>query len=589
MFKDLKASYTLWKILNQNGIAVDNELKIQLSQVKRLVIIEDGWTDSMRRCYEGVWAAGMLPTRGPVNLCIGQIPVKQANAQTLARAIARRLDELSIPLDRKDHHMIAYFVGDSAQVNPAMVKVFNTLTSSASEFIPCAAHMLNNMMQAVWSAVRPRVRHLLAVIETVRNRGAFRQLAEEMQTASKILGEHKRVGVTTIATAISVRWYSLAKMLSSAIELRSVIDAYLELFGDGKLKMTLMETYDSQSEEMAEDLGASQVAEGAVVSEPSTLEEIIDDDEDPDRQLPSDGITPAAFVVDSSASEHSQGGIGIEDREWQTAMTAYGIFNTFRTVMKQLESDNYGTIADIWRGITAICRFARTEGVACPLFGWNNAMDVHSRWLKKCPQLPTKSQTDTLIRHLGYSGERVARLTVPLFRFAAVLRPSNLRRMPEKLVNQGEWDQVMDCAKAVFEATEFKSGLGNNESDRVADEVHTEWESRLFGMEEYEEASDLSEPEWTRYTGLRVLSQEDKDLHQWWKDHAREFPTFYLLAKLYLFIPATSAGPERMFSKSRRVLDRLRLRLTPKHAELLVFLRENIEIVEDLDRQLIEL
>jgi hypothetical protein len=97
------------------------------------------------------------------------------------------------------------------------------------------------------------------------------------------------------------------------------------------------------------------------------------------------------------------------------------------------------------------------------------------------------------------------------------------------------------------------------------------------------------EPERNRYTALKLLSQDDANLHQWWKSHAEEFPTFYLLAKLYLFIPATSAGPERMFSKARRVLDRLRLRLTPEHAELLVFLRENISIVEGLDRAMIEL
>jgi hypothetical protein len=44
-----------------------------------------------------------------------------------------------------------------------------------------------------------------------------------------------------------------------------------------------------------------------------------------------------------------------------------------------------------------------------------------------------------------------------------------------------------------------------------------------------------------------------------------------------------------MFSKSRRVLDRLRLRMTPEHAELLVFLRENMAIVESLDQGMIEL
>jgi hypothetical protein len=74
-------------------------------------------------------------------------------------------------------------------------------------------------------------------------------------------------------------------------------------------------------------------------------------------------------------------------------------------------------------------------------------------------------------------------------------------------------------------------------------------------MENFEEARHLLEPKWNQYTAFKVLSQEDANLHQWWKNHAEEFPTFYLLAKLYLFVPATSAGPKRMFSKARRVLD----------------------------------
>jgi hypothetical protein len=108
-------------------------------------------------------------------------------------------------------------------------------------------------------------------------------------------------------------------------------------------------------------------------------------------------------------------------------------------------------------------------------------------------------------------------------------------------------------------------------------------------MEEYEYASTPLEPEWTRYTLLRLLVQEDADLHNWWKDHAQEFPTFYPVAKSYLFIPATSAGVERMFSKAWRILDRLPLRMTTEHAELLALRRGNIAIIEGLDRTMIEL
>jgi hypothetical protein len=44
-----------------------------------------------------------------------------------------------------------------------------------------------------------------------------------------------------------------------------------------------------------------------------------------------------------------------------------------------------------------------------------------------------------------------------------------------------------------------------------------------------------------------------------------------------------------MFSKSQRILDRLRLRMTPEHAELLMFLLENLAIIKGLDRRLIDI
>jgi hypothetical protein len=42
MFKDLKSPYNPWKVLDQIAIAIYRVLKDRLSQVKRIVIIEDG-------------------------------------------------------------------------------------------------------------------------------------------------------------------------------------------------------------------------------------------------------------------------------------------------------------------------------------------------------------------------------------------------------------------------------------------------------------------------------------------------------------------------------------------------------------------
>jgi hypothetical protein len=256
--------------------------------------------------------------------------------------------------------------------------------------------------------------------------------------------------------------------------------------------------------------------------------------------------------------------------------------------MLQLESDRYGTIANIWRGILAIRHFVERGSFPETVFGWGDAVKIYDKWVDKCPTLPTDAQKATVISDLGCNPQEINPLSVPLFQFAAVLPPSSLRRISGSFVDKDMWLHLLRCVKVVFDSlTVSRSGI--DEFGRGKNDSRTHDQPRLFAMEEYEDTSTLLEPEWTRYTELRFLVQEDADLHKWWKDHAQKFPTFYLLAKLYLFIPATFAGVERMFSKSRRILDRLRPRMTPEHAELLVFLRENIAIIEGLDRTMIEL
>jgi hypothetical protein len=69
------------------------------------------------------------------------------------------------------------------------------------------------------------------------------------------------------------------------------------------------------------------------------------------------------------------------------------------------------------------------------------------------------------------------------------------------------------------------------------------------------------------------------DLLAWWENHGDRFPVWIRLARTYLLIPARSAAAERRFSKSRRAVSRLRLRMTRERADLLVFLREDLAIV----------
>jgi hypothetical protein len=53
----------------------------------------------------------------------------------------------------------------------------------------------------------------------------------------------------------------------------------------------------------------------------------------------------------------------------------------------------------------------------------------------------------------------------------------------------------------------------------------------------------------------------DTDPLMWWKKHQQEFPDLSRMTRQYLTVPATSASPERFFSRVRLVQTDLRGRL----------------------------
>jgi hypothetical protein len=114
--------------------------------LQQITLIEDGWTDPLLRPHEGLWAAGIQDIGEHQSFCVSQLPLKQADANTAATTIQKRLGTLQIDQVRI---RTAYIVGDSAAVNLAMVRMFNDKTKNESSFVPCAAHAFNNMMQAV--------------------------------------------------------------------------------------------------------------------------------------------------------------------------------------------------------------------------------------------------------------------------------------------------------------------------------------------------------------------------------------------------------------------------------------------------------
>lgn len=61
----------------------------------------------------------------------------------------------------------------------------------------------------------------------------------------------------------------------------------------------------------------------------------------------------------------------------------------------------------------------------------------------------------------------------------------------------------------------------------------------------------------------------------WWKMHATTYPHMAILVEKYHCITATSVSSERMFSKAGSITTKKRNQLSPRMANMLVFLNSN--------------
>jgi hypothetical protein len=91
--------------------------------------------------------------------------------------------------------------------------------------------------------------------------------------------------------------------------------------------------------------------------------------------------------------------------------------------------------------------------------------------------------------------------------------------------------------------------------------------------------------EFTLYNLEQVIHQNADPL-AWWKTKKAMYPLLATLARRVLAVPATSANAERLFSKAGLTLTDKRNRLSGDNVELLVWLREAWQPLEDYEAKL---
>ncbi|XP_070847165.1 zinc finger BED domain-containing protein 4-like [Chaetodon trifascialis] len=79
------------------------------------------------------------------------------------------------------------------------------------------------------------------------------------------------------------------------------------------------------------------------------------------------------------------------------------------------------------------------------------------------------------------------------------------------------------------------------------------------------------------YLGEALSKQDDKPLQYWGLNKVR-FPTLAKMSRKYLSAPCSSVDSERLFSSVTHIVDETRNRITPEHAEMLLFIKKNLPL-----------
>jgi len=86
-----------------------------------------------------------------------------------------------------------------------------------------------------------------------------------------------------------------------------------------------------------------------------------------------------------------------------------------------------------------------------------------------------------------------------------------------------------------------------------------------------------------RYLDEPGIDVEDNAL-EWWRFHAKAYPTLANMARVYLAVPASSAPSERSFSVGTQVLTPRRRSMQPDRVSRLMFMKYNMQLFRELSK-----
>ena len=83
-----------------------------------------------------------------------------------------------------------------------------------------------------------------------------------------------------------------------------------------------------------------------------------------------------------------------------------------------------------------------------------------------------------------------------------------------------------------------------------------------------------------RHFSEPLLDHKNGNPYIWWNNNQLRYPLLANLARRYLCSPPISVASERLFSRACILYDERRNKLTAEHAEMLLFIKNNMNLLQ---------
>jgi hypothetical protein len=514
---------TIGKQGTEVRVAVDREIKRQLSQCSEVSITTDEWTDCGMIQYLGVNAHAIVPPGDESGrakyevFCLAHHPLsdRSINANVLSETLTLIMEKFAIT------SKVRTVVSDTTNLMPATGRELH------KEWSPCFGHIFNLMLLAILAEMKPWTQPIEDCVQPVSASTLWPKQVQKK--VNKLVKHHRYV---TIPTFTKTRWYSMGRLLENALHLRVQLTEFL------------LDLHKRKNSPLAQKL--------------------------------TDEVWQVALAIQTICAT-VEGAICLIEGD---------SFGTLSHVLEGLALFKESVVRIVPLDLDPEHRAVLPEWKKALITEWAGAMKKWNKYMYPItrPEPPvTKNKTRVVQGHLAApTGSDPSTPVIPpgpgphmdRVLLAAMLNPA----VPQQILTE-YWSRGQELLRKAHSAMKRECP---SEISVLTDPVQVE-PAPVLGARVSLSDLVLETPtselvSFLAIDRLEKFNTEGFDVLHWWIGQRKQFPILWKLAQRYLTVPGTSASTERQFSQAKRCKPRFCFCLSAVRLQELVVAMMNRDI-----------